>query len=617
VAEETIGILRPQTSSTLYVGERPARHVMPAITFAGILDEVTLYDRALAAAEIEAVYEADAQGKCAAPPMVTTALRDQTVSAGTNVTLSVSANGTSPLSYRWQFNDIDLIESSLPSLTLTNVQAAHVGDYRVIVTDPFGGNDVSSVAHLTVNPTPPSVIQQPASQATFVASTVIFQVQATGSEPFTYQWLFNGVPIAGATDSELTLTNVQEEDAGAYSVIVSNEAGSVTSAVAQLTVDSELWSGAFFAPGFAAAALPQFAPETLLVLEDGMLLTASGQIYRLTSNGWQPFLEDRFNGAINSMASDGKNLWVGGSFTAVGNVSAAGIAQWDGTNWTALGTGVVVNEPNRASVYAMTVRGTDLYVGGFFSMAGDVATRGVVRWDGQRWHDLAGGVRAERETGTVVNALHAYGDDLIVAGEFASAGGVQVTNVARWNATGWHAMGSAVGFEASSLAVDQQENLYAGGGGVYRWDGVEWRPLGSEGNQPQVGLVRAVAHFQGELYAGGTDASRWDGESWHPVDLSIGGILSMTATADRLYTTGTFLSTPVTPRDPGVTVYDGAYSTPQRRLESRELCSGFGRESLFGRIVSRSRRLRAGPGCEVGWKKMDRPRLAGTFSVHE
>src|ERR1019366_2256756 len=63
-----------------------------------------------------------------------------------------------------------------------------------------------------------------------------FSVVANGSAPFSYQWNFNGSPVSGATDASLTLNNVQATDAGSYAAVVSNVAGSVTSAVATLTV---------------------------------------------------------------------------------------------------------------------------------------------------------------------------------------------------------------------------------------------------------------------------------------------------------------------------------------------------------------------------------------------
>jgi hypothetical protein len=61
-------------------------------------------------------------------------------------------------------------------------------------------------------------------------------VSAAGTPPLHYQWYLNNSPVAGATESTFSLTQVQAAQAGAYTVVVTNLAGSVTSAVANLVV---------------------------------------------------------------------------------------------------------------------------------------------------------------------------------------------------------------------------------------------------------------------------------------------------------------------------------------------------------------------------------------------
>ncbi len=82
----------------------------------------------------------------------------------------------------------------------------------------------------------PAILAAPASQSAGVGSSVTFSVSVQGTMPFSYQWLFNGQPLAGQTNATLTLNNVSANQAGAYSVIVSNSAGTVTSASANLVV---------------------------------------------------------------------------------------------------------------------------------------------------------------------------------------------------------------------------------------------------------------------------------------------------------------------------------------------------------------------------------------------
>jgi hypothetical protein len=76
----------------------------------------------------------------------------------------------------------------------------------------------------------------PAPQSVFAGNSATFSVQASGSATLTYQWSRNGTPIADGTEATLTLNDVQETDAGNYSVTVRNSAGAVTTANALLTV---------------------------------------------------------------------------------------------------------------------------------------------------------------------------------------------------------------------------------------------------------------------------------------------------------------------------------------------------------------------------------------------
>jgi len=83
---------------------------------------------------------------------------------------------------------------------------------------------------------PPVITQQPMDQQVVAGGMATFSVDQTGTAPFFYQWLFGSAPIAGATNSELILTDVQPSQAGFYSVIVSNAAADVTSEAALLSV---------------------------------------------------------------------------------------------------------------------------------------------------------------------------------------------------------------------------------------------------------------------------------------------------------------------------------------------------------------------------------------------
>ena len=206
--------------------------------FYGRIDETSVYSRALTAAEILAIDEAASAGKCPpAPtaPVINLQPTNQTVNVGSTASISVSASGTPPLSYQWSLNGTNLPNGTNASLPLTNVQLSQAGSFAVVVTNLYGAI-TSSNATLTVYALPPAITSQPASQWAYAGTAVNFKVSASGTLPLTYQWNLNGTNRNGATNSLLTLTNVQLTDAGTYSVLVTNSAGAQASSNAVLTV---------------------------------------------------------------------------------------------------------------------------------------------------------------------------------------------------------------------------------------------------------------------------------------------------------------------------------------------------------------------------------------------
>jgi hypothetical protein len=132
-------------------------------------------------------------------------------------------------------------------LTGTPTQA---GNFTVTVrANGVGGqsNPVDIIFQITGGANvAPSISSQPQTQTVAVGANVSFTVQAAGTPTPQFQWRRDGNNVGGATNATLNLTNVQLTDAGVYSVVVSNSAGSVTSANATLTVN---------APGGAAPVI--------------------------------------------------------------------------------------------------------------------------------------------------------------------------------------------------------------------------------------------------------------------------------------------------------------------------------------------------------------------------
>lgn len=168
-------------------------------------------------------------------PSITTQPVAVTIDAGETATFTVVAGGTPPLSYQWSRYGVVLPGATAATLTLTNVQDADAGAYTVTVSNAVGTAG-SNVGSLVVTAAAPTVSAQPQSLTTSVGAAVSFTVTAAGTTPFTYQWKKNGAVIAGATGTSLSFSNVQSADAADYTVVVTNSLGSVTSAIAALTV---------------------------------------------------------------------------------------------------------------------------------------------------------------------------------------------------------------------------------------------------------------------------------------------------------------------------------------------------------------------------------------------
>ncbi len=176
------------------------------------------------------------------PPTITTQPASQTVNPGASATFSVVAGGATPLTYQWRFNAANISGATSSSYTKSNVQATNAGNYSVVVNNAYG-TATSANAVLTVN-TPPVITAQPQSQTVIAGNSATFTVTATGTAQLAYQWRLNGTNIAGATSSSYMRVNAQPADAGAFTVVVTNSLGAVTSSPAALTVNCTLVANA-------------------------------------------------------------------------------------------------------------------------------------------------------------------------------------------------------------------------------------------------------------------------------------------------------------------------------------------------------------------------------------
>lgn len=303
--------------------------------------------------------------------------------------------------------------------------------------------------------------------------------------------------------------------------------------------------------------------------------------------------DDRFGSAIEStglddegfvMVSDGRNLYVGGAFTEVGNVKADNIAVWNGERWLYVGNGPGPLQGTNGIVTDMVFYKGLLYVGGEFTVAGSdqvsnlawyqptsrswvsldrgvrssaggafvadlhVDTTEGLLYVGGRF-DQAGGRAAEnfaildletkrfvaRPDGPngVVNAIEVGPDGVYVGGDFSEAGGIPARNVARYDADGnWHDLASGVSGPVNAIAR-MNDVVFVGG---------EFSKAGPADSALD---VRNIARWR-------PDSTNWSvlstvfwltGEDPQPIELNgvDGAVRTLMVDGIDLYVGGTFL----------------------------------------------------------------------------
>lgn len=379
--------------------------------------------------------------------------------------------------------------------------------------------------------------------------------------------VFNG-KLYAAGDFTLaggvTVSRIASWDGAAWSALPGAAfTGTTPRPQAMVVFNNELIVAGTFvnAGGNVSNAITAFNGTTWRALGTGMtsggagatiraLAVYNGELYatgEFDSAGGSPALNiAKWNGTQWSALTSGINtsiggyalhvfagrLFVGGGFTTAGGIASARGAMWDGTQWFAA--------PVAASgtVTAFAEHNGTLYAGGTFQFSG-VSDRGFARWNGTAWVAAATDV----STGGI-NALAGFGNDLIAAGSFAVINGLDVNRIASYaGALPWRTFGSGFNLPVRAI-LSRPGELIIGGNfttidakpirHVVRWDGASWSEVGAGGIQSNnTSGVRTLIDFQGSLYAGGAfqnsaDSSmpsmfaRFDGTNWVKLGTAFG-----------------------------------------------------------------------------------------------
>ena len=270
------------------------------------------------------------------PPALVLQPVSQTLPQGSTVTFTAAVSGGAPLNYQWFFNGTPLTDggqfngTATTNLTISNLQFTNNGNCVLLVTNPVG-SAISTTAVLTVL-SPPAMTLQPSGLNVLLGSNASFSAVAVGTAPLSYQWYLNGAPlmsdggrVSGATTTNLNNANVQTNDAGAYQLVVTNNYGAATSAVAVLSVQLPVaitnqpanqlvlaGSNATFTVGATG-----FMPPGYLWYSNGVALTNGGRISGASSAtltiagvqtndsgaGYQVIVTNLYGSATSSLAT--------------------------------------------------------------------------------------------------------------------------------------------------------------------------------------------------------------------------------------------------------------------------------------------------------------------------
>ncbi|MFT4843291.1 MAG: hypothetical protein ACJA0V_004736 [Planctomycetota bacterium] len=227
--------------------------------------------------------------------------------------------------------------------------------------------------------------------------------------------------------------------------------------------------------------------------------TAVTDVQRFDGTQWSSLVTSIGGSAYALHALPNGDLLVGGDFTSINGVTAAGLARWNGTAWAEFAGGVAGPFPS-VNKFGVMANG-DLIVGGRFTSAGGVTANNIATFDGTAFSPLGSGLE---NNGVIVSApnvtdlITMANGDLFACGMFQEAGGVPVNSVAMWDGNNWSAMGAGLGGPSIYYGVVASATQLPNGdivvGGGYPWPGVA---------------------FEGRV-------DRWDGNSWQQQGTTIG-----------------------------------------------------------------------------------------------
>ncbi len=421
----------------------------------------------------------------AGAPGIVTQPQPLTLGVGDDANFSVTATNT-PLYYQWRFGGANLLNATNSSLDITNLVVTNTGDYTVVITNVLG-SITSAVAHLTVTSTAPFIVTQPQAATVTEGDTANFSVTVTGKTPLVFDWRKGGSTLKLATnDNTLALTNLVVANAGDITVVITNAYGSITSAVAHLTVNS------------GAPHITQ-SPQSASVLLGGSTLLS------VTATGVAPLTYYWLKGGVLNTSGGSSTLLVNGALASAGWYSVI-VSNIYGTDTSSSAYVSILSAP-----YITTQpQGVDTVVGGkatFSVAAGGVGSLYYQwRWNGSEIES------ANSSSLTLNNLIQANSGniDVVVTNSYGSVTSqVARLNVATYTTWGDNRYGQASSASSSASPIAAALGWYHnvalyGDGTVRTWGANFWGQTNTPANLNNVVAVSAGAYHSIALKSDGT-----------------------------------------------------------------------------------------------------------------
>jgi uncharacterized delta-60 repeat protein len=469
----------------------------------------------------------------------------QVVNPGASAEFSVLGLATDTISYQWRRNGVALVNggdisgANTATLTIANAEETDEASYDVILTNNGDANTVTSAAAELIVLGAPELLSEPVAVTTETGLSATFRVVARGVDPLSYQWyrgttpLADGPGIAGATTSELVLSDLAVSDSGSIKVRVTNPIDFIESAPVALIVErlAAARDRSIVLPVNVTSAILDVLPfDDGSYLIGGQFTTVSHTngggtrryLAKLNADGSLDSSVPQGSGSgsveVLARAPDGK-IYFGGTFTALsttgGTVTRTRIARLNSDHSFDASFAVEGNGPNSTVKAIVPLANGQVLIGGQFNNVNSVAgTAYVALLNANGTVDTSFTSQAT----TTVNDIAPAGDGTYWLSHSNSYGGQ--SRIVRIDSTGAIASGFSYTDSRSSAGVSLQpdgtvlsfgnnfvQKIEADGTVVFGWAG--------SGTYLTVTSPSAIAPLaDGRFYLGGNFTSIFtDGSS--------------------------------------------------------------------------------------------------------